>query len=43
MWEFICSNKPELVRREICVSDLTSGGLKSYRDVEQVFINSACI
>ena len=27
------SNKPELVRREICVSDLTSGGLKAV-DIE---------
>jgi hypothetical protein len=29
MWKYIWSNKPELVRLEICVSDLTSGGLKA--------------
>ena len=33
MWKFIWSNKPELVRQEICVSDLTSGGLKAV-DIE---------
>ena len=33
MWKFIWSNKPELARREICVSDLTSGGLKAV-DIE---------
>ena len=33
MWKFIWSNKPELVGREICVSDLTSGGLKAV-DIE---------
>jgi hypothetical protein len=26
IWKFVWSNKPELVRREVCVSDLTSGG-----------------
>ena len=27
MWKFIWSNKPELVRREVCISAITSGGL----------------
>jgi hypothetical protein len=33
MWKFVWSNKPELVRREVCVSNLTSGGLKAV-DIE---------